>query len=52
MTSRATGTEILGKRALTLKDTRIVSGLSFCAFRDSANPLLSLTNEKLFTQYH
>ena len=51
MTSRATGAEILVKRALTSKDTRVSSGATFSSFRDLANPLLSLTNKKLLPQY-
>ena len=51
MTSSATGTGILVKKALTSKDTKVSSGATFCSLRDLANPLISLTNEKLLPQY-
>ena len=51
MISGAIGTGIFVKRALTSKDTKVISGATFCSPRDSANPLLSLTNEKLLPQY-
>ena len=52
MTSRATGTGILVKRALTSKYTKVSSVATFCFLGDSANSLLSLTNEILLQQYH
>ena len=52
MTSRDTGAGILVKRELTSNDTKVSSGTTFCSFRDSANPLLSLTNEELLPQSH
>ena len=51
MTSRATGTGIMVKWALTSKDTKLSSGATFCSFRDSASPQLSLTNENFLLQY-
>ena len=47
MTSRATDTRILGKRALTSKDMKVSSGTTFWSLRDLANPLLSLTDEQV-----
>ena len=52
MTSMGTGTGILVKMALTPKDTKVLSGATFFSLRESANPLLSLTNEKLLPQCH
>ena len=52
MMSRAAGTGILVKRTLTSKDCKVSSGATFCSFRDSVNPLLSLTNENFLPQYH
>ena len=52
ITSRATDTGLLVKRALTSKSTKVLSGATFCSLRDSSDPLLSLTNEKLLLQYH
>ena len=50
ITSRATGTGMLVNRVITLKDTRVPSSADSSSPRDFANPLLSLTNEKLFPQ--
>ena len=51
MTSRASGTGMLVKKALASKDTKTSSRATFYSLRDLANPLLSLTNEKLLPQY-
>ena len=51
ITLRATGTGMLVNYVLTSKDTRVSSDTNFCSLRDTDKPLLSLTNEKLFTQY-
>ena len=52
MALRATRAGILVKRVLSSKDTKVLSGTTFCSFRDSANPLLFLTNGKLLPQEH
>ena len=51
LTTSIIGTEMLTDKALTLIDTILSSGVTFSSLRDSAKPLLSLTNEKLFLQY-
>ena len=43
MTLRATGTGIMVNRAVTSKDTKVLSRDTFCSCRGLANPLLSLS---------
>ena len=40
ITSKGTGTRMLVNRELTSKDTRVLSGATFCFLQDSAKPLL------------
>ena len=51
MTSRATGTGMLVKKALKSKETKLSSELIFFPLRLSPNPLLSFTKEKLLPVY-